>query len=49
MTMNHTEGKTANKNLILNSIIKTTKEITKAFPKSQITSFIKSLPHLATQ
>ena len=49
MTMNHTDGKTANKNQTLNSIIKTTKEITKAFPKSQVTSFIKSLPHLATR
>jgi hypothetical protein len=49
MTMNHTDGKTANKNQTLNSIIKTTKEIVKAFPESQVTSFIKSQPHLATR
>jgi hypothetical protein len=42
-TMDHTAGKTPNKNLILNSIKKSTKELLKTFPKSSLTNFVKTI------
>jgi hypothetical protein len=46
VNVDHTAGKTPNKNLILNSIKESTKEILKTFPKSSLTNFVQSIPTL---